>query len=236
MRERMQRKTLRTKVIMAQYETHWLGFPPRSLVFYPKRHDFLNFKSITPLVDHEMEVTEEFKARVSAAVSDSQLEIEEWAASRKRKVLSSIPAVVDTSSCSTFDMPRELDLAVSVFEGKELSQFGTPASLFGREIFSALNRPIPDSGDPVLSSTGRKVVLSMLDELSLSPETTTTAQLNQLDPLFVCLNCHVGTSSTKAGEVTRAVRNWRTHVRDRIDVSTHSTLTMLSHSWIIKFT
>ncbi|EIM82383.1 uncharacterized protein STEHIDRAFT_171321 [Stereum hirsutum FP-91666 SS1] len=218
MRERMQRKQLRIKAIMAQYETHCLGLPPLSLVFYPKRHDFLKFKSVTPLVDHDMEVTEEFKVRVSATVFDSQLEIEEWAASRKRKVLASIPAVVDTSRYSTFDMPRELDLAVSVFEEKKLSQFGTPASLFGREIFRALYPPIPNSDDPVFSSTGRKVVLSMLDELSFPPETTTTAQLNQLDPLFVCLNCHGGTSSTKAGKVARIARNWRTHLDHQIHV------------------
>lgn len=216
-RERAEREALRLSIVYALYAEYWLQLqiPPRNLELCPKEHDFVQFTQIAPLISEDLAPDDEFRRRVRDAITESREEIEAWVVRLKTIALSSLCPV--PSPCDTFHLPRELQLAKNVFSKQR--SFDQKRAYYGIEVFSA-RRSFSCPVDlehlevPTFDLQAQAIILKILAELGLDPNTTTTTDLNRLDTMFICLDCPcaVGLQNGGLTPSRRRVRYWRSHV------------------------
>lgn len=180
----------------------------------PKEYEFVQFTQIAPLISEDLAPDDEFRRRVRDAITESREEIEAWVVRLKTIALSSLHPV--PSPCDTFHLPRELELAKNVFS-KQLS-FGHKRAYYGIEVFSARwscshALDLERLEVPTFDLQAQAVILKILAELGLDPNTTTTTDLNRLDTMFICLDCPCTVGVQNGGHTPRRrVRYWRSHV------------------------
>ncbi|EIM82400.1 uncharacterized protein STEHIDRAFT_124532 [Stereum hirsutum FP-91666 SS1] len=197
--ESIQREIDRWSIVGNHYRAIWSTRPPSTLVFYPKDTELYEFDIIAPLLsrDEDYLPNEGFDSLIAEIFADGTFiaHIENWAATRKITILSTLP--VTLAPCPVFTFPPELELAKNVFVG-QLGEH-TYQSLYGPEIFAFRGDMLPrfDEG-------AQKIVLAMIGMLGEDPATITTNGMSTIKALFVCLDCK------DRGHVD--ARNWRAHI------------------------
>lgn len=212
--ERTRRKKARLQVIREEYAGLFkIMLPgPVDLACLPFHSEIAQFPELQSHAEQDEEVTPDFRLSVKRVLDDLQPKL--WTLSKQRlsAVVSLVPTFSDQPKCASLSQnyismtSSPLDLATSVFAcacSLELPQDshldGTPIQLG----LNALGHVCPDSvrypgGEfsgtclPTFSPKGREVVVMILRDLGLDEPHTTIADLDELDPRFVCLSCPIG--------------------------------------------
>lgn len=201
----------RADVLDTEYRKYWIQIPPRNLPFYPKEDEVSDIPCVAQFLNQEHGINDDFKKLVARTFKDSIVPaINKWIVENKADRLSAFPKSLMLSPCRTFDLPSELKLAKNFLVTDIESPEAT--SLYGHEIFAWRDQD-SETAKPDFDSYARDIMIWMLESLNLDPETTTTGDLDELDPFFVCVNC----GNRRANEAH--ARSWRTHVSESVPLS-----------------
>lgn len=204
----------RAAILDIQYRKHWIKIPPRNLPFYPKEGEVHEIPCVARFLNQEHDINNDFKKLVARTFKDAIIPaINKWIVENKAATLSAFPKSLKLSPCRTFDLPPELKLAKNFLITDTESPEAT--SLYGHEIFAWRDQE-SETAKPNFDSYARDIMVSMLESLNLDHETTTTGDLDELDPFFVCVNC----GNRRPNEAH--ARSWRTHVSDYVPLARYN--------------
>lgn len=186
---------------------------PVGLACLPFQSEIAKFPELQSHAEQDEEVTSAFRLSVKRVLDRLQTKLWTLSTQRLDAVVSLVPTFSDQPKCASSSQRHismtssPLDLATSVFActcSLDLPQDshlhrGTPIQLG----LNALGHVCPNSvrypgGEfsetclPTFSPKGREIVVMILRDLALDEPHTTIADLDQLDPRFVCLSCPIG--------------------------------------------
>lgn len=216
---------------------------PLTFACLPNSSEFSTLPKMRNLIDDDTEAHDERRALIQTEGEKmrpllSSLEAQRRAAIIARMPSKAIPPGFDPALLQ--DLPpwqstlppayAAFELATSVFRcGGQLphdrsifrSRKGLEKAIFGLKVFAHKCQhckrfeadELVTSSLPVFDDYGRRIVLAILERLSLDSSRTTAADLDRLDARFLCLNCPVQHEHEgyhrRRGKRGRAALTWR---------------------------
>ncbi|TFY65855.1 hypothetical protein EVG20_g5225 [Dentipellis fragilis] len=210
--ERNRRRRSREELVAELYIEFLKTRPPKTVPYLPSERDVLQLDNISAAIEEDTTVTQELRQTLTDIIPNMMPQLEAWTQERKTTLLSRLPVEeVPTTSSSSAEAPSsqaadpidQLEQAILVFTcsvGFTCRRYGgfggfNAQILVGSEALAHrcnfLTEPPRDNTPalPLFSEKGSEGVRELLSLLHLDPLTTTPAELDRLDPRFICLNC-----------------------------------------------